>query len=180
MVPVKTALERSVGPFSVKGKQAKRGGLSQRSVVAELLSRVARSIAFGYKKNLSMSCESARLWLGQFRRRGKSGEKKNRLCLGQSRHYRFGDLCFWGVVVMVGACRMVADAIFCLSRSLSLNACSATSHPSLRKSISGRVSWGFSGVSWGLAFNLNNSFVFLNIVANSPFSALFVRGSAHR
>lgn len=75
---------------------------------------------------------------------------------------------------------MVADAIFCLSRSLSRNARSAASHPSLRKPISGRVSWDFSGVSWGLAFNLNNSFVFLNIVANSPFSALFVRGSAHR
>lgn len=96
MVPVKTALERSVGPFSVKGKQAKRGGLSQRSVVAELLARVARSIAFGYNKNLSMSCESARLWLGQFRRRGRTGEKKKSFMPGAIEALSFGGFVFLG------------------------------------------------------------------------------------
>ena len=80
-------------PVFGEGKASKAGGLSQRSVVAELLARVARSIAKGYKKNLSMSCESARLWLGQFRRRGKSGEKKKSFMPGV-----IEALSFWGFV----------------------------------------------------------------------------------
>ena len=50
-------------PVFGEGKASKAGGLSQRSVVAELRARVARSIALGYKKNLSMSYENT--WVGR-------------------------------------------------------------------------------------------------------------------